>query len=75
MRLQVSERVTLSVGKPLPMDEFVPGRRDQRFPFEEPESNTSLIFVEEPVVTRFIAHWSRLLLLFAAGLTIGFLPF
>ncbi len=57
------------------MDEFEPGRRDQRFPFEEPESNTSLIFVEERIVTRLIAHWSRLLLLFAAGLTIGFLAF
>ncbi len=56
-------------------EEFEPGRRNQRFPFEELESNTSLIFVEEPVVTRFIAHWSRRLLLFVAGLTIGFLAF
>ena len=54
-------------------EEFNPERRNQRFPFEEPESNTSSIFVEKPVVTRFIAHWPRLLLLFATGLTIGFL--
>jgi len=54
-------------------EEFKAERRDQRFPFEEPESNTSSIFVEEPVVTRFIAHWPRLLMYFATGLTIGFL--
>ncbi len=57
-------------------EEFEPERRNRRFPrapFEEPKSNTSSIFVEKPVVTRFIAHWPRLLLLFATGLTIGFL--
>ena len=57
-------------------EEFEPERRNQslpRFPFEEPKFNTSSIFVEEPVVTRFIAHCPRLLLLLATGLAIGFL--